>query len=55
MQTPMMSCQFIPTWHEWNVNADDIMMAWFTLYVNPNDVTSGMCDMHACAWCTCST
>ena len=22
------------TWHEWNMNADDIPMTWFTSYVN---------------------
>ena len=21
-------------WHEWNVNTDDFMMMWFTLFVN---------------------
>ena len=30
----MTSCQIIPTWHEWNVNADDVMMMWFALYAN---------------------
>ena len=49
----MTSCHLIPTWHEWNVNADDVMMMWFALYVNPSDVMSGMHDMHACAWCIC--
>ena len=34
MQTPMMSCHLIPTWHKWNVNADDITMTCFALYVN---------------------
>ena len=29
-----MSCHLIPTWHEWNANADDVMMTWFTLFVN---------------------
>ena len=36
-------------WHEWNTNADDVMMMWFTLYVNPSDVKLGMhntCDVH---------
>ena len=50
----MMSCHIIPTWHEWNVNADDIMMTWFALYVNPSDVTLGMCDECVCAWHMCS-
>ena len=26
----MMSCHLIPTWHEWNANAGDIMVTWFT-------------------------
>ena len=30
----MTSCHLIPTWHEWNVNANDVMMAWFALDVN---------------------
>ena len=34
MQTPLMSCHLIPTWHEWNAKADDIMMTWFTLFVS---------------------
>ena len=34
MQTSMTFCHLIPAWHEWNANADDIMMMWFTLYVN---------------------
>ena len=42
----MTSWHLIPTWHEWNVNANDIMMTWFTLYVNPSDIISGMCDAH---------
>ena len=42
----MMSCHLIPVWHQWNVNADDVMTKWFTLYVNP--VTSHLaCTMHA--------
>ena len=36
----------IPTWHEWNMNANDIMMVWFALYVNTIDVTLGA--QHAC-------
>ena len=47
MQTPMMSCQIIPMWHGWNVNADDIMMMWFTLYMSPCDIMSAMHDMCA--------
>ena len=34
MQTTMMSCHLISTWHEWNVNTGDIMVMWFTSYVN---------------------
>ena len=30
----MTSCHLIPTWHEWNTNADDVMMTWFALFVN---------------------
>ena len=29
MQTLMMSCHLIPTWHEWNANAGDVMVTWF--------------------------
>ena len=32
MQSPMMSCHLIPMWHEWNVNAGDIMVMWFASY-----------------------
>ena len=34
MQTLMTSFHLIPMWNEWNANADDIMMTWFTSYVN---------------------
>ena len=34
MSTPITSCHLIPIWHEWNANADDIMMIWFTLFAN---------------------
>ena len=47
MQTPMTPCHFIPMWHEWNMNANDIMMMWFALFVNL--VTSHL----ACAMLTC--
>ena len=30
----MMSCHLILTWHEWNANANDVIMMWFTLFVN---------------------
>ena len=32
MQTPMTSCHLIRTWHEWNMNAGDIMATWFASY-----------------------
>ena len=54
MQTPMMSCHIIPLWHEWNANANDVMMMRFALYVNPTDITLGMHNMHADAWHTYS-
>ena len=28
----MMSCHLIPTWHEWNANAGDVMVTWFASY-----------------------
>ena len=34
MQTPMMSCHLNSTWHEWNMNAGDVMVMWFTSYAN---------------------
>ena len=34
MRTPMMSCYLIAMWHEWNANADDIMMTYFALFAN---------------------
>ena len=33
-----MSYHISPTWHEWNVNSDDVMQTWFALYVNPSDI-----------------
>ena len=30
----MTSCHLIPTWHEWNAKADNVMMTWFALYVS---------------------
>ena len=30
----MMPCHLIATWHEWNTNADDVMMTWFALFKN---------------------
>ena len=30
----MTSCLLILIWHEWNVNAGDIMVMWFTLFAN---------------------
>ena len=47
MQTPMTSFHLIPTWHEWNMNVDDVMMMWFVLF--DNLVTSHLAYMpHAC-------
>ena len=28
----MTSYHLIPTWHEWNANANDVMIMWFTIY-----------------------
>ena len=40
-------CHFIPTWHEWNANAGDVMVMWFTSYANL--VTSQwVCTSHVC-------
>ena len=33
MQTSL-TCHLLPTWHEWNTNANDIMMTWFGIYAN---------------------
>ena len=30
----MMSCHLIPMWHEWNTNANDVIITWLTLYVD---------------------
>ena len=43
----MTSCHLIPTWHEWNVNANDVMMTWSALFVN-------LLMLHlACTLCAC--
>ena len=34
LQTLMMSCHLISTWHEWNANTGDIMVTWFASYAN---------------------
>ena len=34
-------------WHEWNANANDIMMMWFALYVNL------VMSCQACMMCMC--
>ena len=53
MQTPMMSCHLHSTWNEWNVNAGDVMVTWFTSYVNL--VTSQWaCTLHACMQGQCA-
>ena len=46
----MTSCHVSPTWHEWNVNPNDVMLTQFALHANPNDVMLGTCDTCACAW-----
>ena len=48
----MMSCHLTPTWHEWNANADDIMMTWFALYAKV--VSCLACMMHGHAHDTCA-
>ena len=30
----MMSCHLVSTWHEWNMNAGDVMVTWFASYAN---------------------
>ena len=53
MQTPMTACHLMPTWHKWNVNANDIMMTWFALCVNL--VMSHLpCMMHMCMHGACA-
>ena len=40
-------------WHEWNVNANDVMMMWFALFANP--VTSCLpCLLHMHMHGTCA-
>ena len=34
MQTPITSYHISHMWHKWNVNANDVMITWFTLYLN---------------------
>ena len=47
----MTSCYIIVLWHEWNANTNDVMMMWFTLYVNL--VMSLLaCAMHVCTYDT---
>ena len=41
----MTSCHIIPTYHEWNTNADDVMMTRFILYVNPSDITFALSEI----------
>ena len=47
MQTPMMSCHLILTWHEWKVNTGDIMVTWFASYVNLV-MSQWACMLYAC-------
>ena len=44
---PMTSCHLIPMWHEWNANANDIMMTWFALDANL------LMSCMACVMCAC--
>ena len=39
----MMSCHLIP---KWNLNADDLMMTWFTLYMQTLVTSYMACVMH---------
>ena len=49
----MMSCNLIPTWHKWNVNANDVMMTWLASYVSL--VTSCLaCATHVHVHDTCA-
>ena len=52
----MTSCHLIPTWHEWNANADDIMMTWFALFVSlvTSFLACMMCVMWMCVHDACS-
>ena len=49
MLTPMTSCHVSHMWWEWNTNPD-VMLMWFTLYVNSNDIMMGMHNMSMCTW-----
>ena len=50
---PMTSCHLIPTWHTWNVNADDIMVTWFALFAIL--VMSHLAStLHMCVYGTCA-
>ena len=49
----MMSCHLITTWHEWNMNANHVMMTEFTLFANL--VLSHLaCVSCACMYGTCA-
>ena len=47
MQTPITSCHLIPTWHEWNANADDVMMMC-SHYMQTLVTSDYTCMMHTC-------
>ena len=49
----MMSCHLIPTWHEWNVNAGDVMVTWFTSYANLV-MPCWACALHVCMHGACA-
>ena len=43
----MMSCHLVSMWHEWNMNAGDIMVMWFASYANL------VMSCWACTLCAC--
>ena len=47
MQTIMMSCHLIPTWHKWNANTGDAMVTWFASYANLV-MSHWACTSHMC-------
>ena len=49
----MMSCHLIPTWHKWNTNAGDVMVTWFTHYVNLV-MSHSACALHMHVHGTCA-
>ena len=43
----MTSCHIIPIWHEWNVNANDILMTWLP------HMQALVTSCQACMTCVC--